>query len=191
MHESGSLRISDFGTAMQFDLESGEDGPGGKRGMVSSTAGSMAFWPPEAVGNSSEEGGMGGMADINEDFGPEKDVMESKKYSAFGADIWAVGVILHCFLFGSLPFSIESGDPTKLFEDIARFDSFDVSNYLPVVVDKLHSRSDSLNDIWKRMMLTDPQTRMTLDEALSCEVMISELRKRDEKEGLMTNVSNS
>ena len=41
VHENGTLRISDFGCAVQFEGDNKE------RGIVTDTAGTMTFWAPE------------------------------------------------------------------------------------------------------------------------------------------------
>lgn len=41
VHENGTLRISDFGCAVQFE------GENKAKGIVTDTAGTMTFWAPE------------------------------------------------------------------------------------------------------------------------------------------------
>lgn len=66
--------------------------PGLPLDWVTDTAGSYLFLSPEAAAG---EG-----------------------YSAFEADIWAIGVSLYCFLFGMLPFGTFMESPLELFEEI-------------------------------------------------------------------------
>ena len=88
IHYNGTLRIGDFGCAVQFTAPEAEKG-----GLVHDTAGALAFQPPESLLGDR----MGG-------------------YGAFMADIWAAGVTLYAWIFGYLPFI--ANDTESLFEAI-------------------------------------------------------------------------
>lgn len=107
LHHTGSLRISDFGSAQSFDLTSNP------RGLVSNTVGTVAFWPPESLVTTTltEE----------EEFDNDDVLVE---FSAFSADLWAAGCTLHCFLYNTLPFSIANCTITDLLSRITQFGSF-------------------------------------------------------------------
>ncbi len=156
IHESGSLRISDFGCAIQFDKEMNP------QGTVTNTVGSMAFWPPEAVIASSTE--------------IDLDSEEGRPYSAYQADYWAAGVVLYCFLYGKLPFSIESGDPQQLFDSIA---GFDAAHQIERDTSVDYSKREVLaNTMWQRFLEKDAISRMTVKQAIESEWIVAELEFR-------------
>lgn len=101
INERGMLCISDFNCACQF-------APGDRMGLVSDTVGTPAFWCPESLRSQADapptapQRADGIDSDNNE--GP------SLLFSAFGADMWAAGVSLYCFLYGVLPFQKRSLD---------------------------------------------------------------------------------
>jgi serine/threonine protein kinase len=68
--------------------------PGSPIATVRDTAGALLFVCPEAA--------------------------SGLPYSAFAADLWAFGVVMHCMLFGVVPFGRGLKDPTLVFESIAR-----------------------------------------------------------------------
>lgn len=118
VHESGSLRISDFGCAEQYDLTSN---PPCK---VSNTSGSLAFWPPEAIAPPVDEADFDDLPPMpgqEGEGGAEGDEGQVKMFSALGADMWAAGMTLHCFLYGCLPFPINHSSLLGVMESIRTY----------------------------------------------------------------------
>jgi calcium/calmodulin-dependent protein kinase kinase 2 len=75
MYENGTLRIADFGCAVQFP-------PGTVRtaGLLRDTSsGTYTFYAPECV--------------------------SGEPFCAYSADVWAAGVTLYTWIFGEIPFS--------------------------------------------------------------------------------------
>jgi serine/threonine protein kinase len=75
MYENGTLRIADFGCAVQFP-------PGTVRteGLLRDTSsGTYTFYAPECV--------------------------TGEPFCAYSADVWAAGVTLYTWIFGEIPFS--------------------------------------------------------------------------------------
>lgn len=117
LNAAGELKIADFGCSESFDRGTNPSA------IVSHTAGTPAFWPPECVGG-------GGDAEFEFDLGldmgldldaddsePRHDgVSGSKKilrFSCYSADCWAAGVVMFCLLHSKLPFV--SDNPCELF----------------------------------------------------------------------------
>jgi len=81
-------------------------------GLVNDTAGTPAFWPPEALDPYAYPAAttmgldMDGNGDEN---GDNNNVMlsngDAHSYAAYPADIWATGVTMFCFLHGDVPFT--------------------------------------------------------------------------------------
>ncbi|KAL3664149.1 hypothetical protein V7S43_011031 [Phytophthora oleae] len=100
----GTYKIADFGVAHFFEEDdkeikakaTGEANPATskphKKGYVSTTAGTYAFMGPETL-----KGG---------------------EYSAYAADIWALGITIHALAFGTIPFY--DPDVMTLFEMVEK-----------------------------------------------------------------------
>jgi serine/threonine protein kinase len=88
----GDIKVVDFGVSQDFGGESG-----GSSGFVRDTKGSWPFWAPEMIDNHS-----------------------ANAYSAYSADVWAAGVCLWIFVFGSLPFWAPGPShlPDPIFDEI-------------------------------------------------------------------------
>lgn len=292
MHESGSLRIADFGCSMKIDTHSNPSG------MVSNTAGTIAFWPPEAItsttttttsgytmmdpsGNKEEvRGPEHSFHDVNDlpplhsssshsrtgmDLDVESlppmmesydvndldslppmtattshDILDlppmdlnnqtpmtytnsnthspnpnhcpdlndlppmdldlppvsmptsvsmtddnSLKFSSFGADIWAAGVTAHCFLFGSLPFSIEGSNPVDILNKIAAYHpptDFSTSTCSSSLKERYSQRTPEANAVWSKLLTNDPASRLTLSEAFKTTWLSAEASRREKNE---------
>ncbi|OQS00425.1 kinase [Thraustotheca clavata] len=90
---NGTVKIADFGVAHFFDDKkegSNQSTQPVAHGYLTNSAGTYAYMPPESL--------------------------SSEPYSAFVADIWALGVTLYAMLFGTLPYF--STDVTELFDMI-------------------------------------------------------------------------
>jgi len=99
----GDIKVADFGVSQDFGNETsiGDDDDGNnnnkKTGLVRDTKGSWPFWSPEMIDNH-----------------------QSNAYSAYSADVWASGVCLWIFIYGTLPFWAPgpSHVPDPIFEQI-------------------------------------------------------------------------
>ncbi|KAH9140859.1 hypothetical protein AeRB84_014937 [Aphanomyces euteiches] len=118
--KGGLMKIADFGVAHFFDDKSNQ----ADKGYVTNSAGTYAFMPPESL--------------------------TSEPYSAFIADIWALGVTLYALLFGTIPFY--SPDVTELFEMIQT---------LPVVLPESASVNPDVVDLLHGLLEKDPSKRLT------------------------------
>lgn len=94
--QDGTFKIADFGVAHFFEEDDkeakGNNAQPRKKGYVSSTAGTYAFMGPETL-----KGGA---------------------YSAYAADIWALGITIHALALGTIPFY--DADVVTLFEMIEK-----------------------------------------------------------------------
>lgn len=92
---SGHCKIADFGVAHHFSDEDNKEDVNLRqlyhshsRGQMTKTEGTYYFWAPE--------------------------MCDKGSFSAYAADIWAVGIVLYGMIFGTLPFT--GTDPLNLFE---------------------------------------------------------------------------
>ena len=81
------------------------------------------------------------------------EMVKGKKYDGFNIDIWAIGVILFAMLCGYLPFEDDENDNDLLFSQIIQ----NKIEYPPFL-------SKISLDILKRILVSDPQKRITLKE---------------------------
>jgi len=147
--DDGRVKIADFGVSHFFEEEETKAPRPlhlltrqSSRGQLSTTEGTWAFWAPEMV-KAKVEGGK-------------------PHWSAYATDLWAAGVCLWVFIFGTLPFDPSAG-PSGLFEEIEKFDS--ESCEFPR---EIHPR---LEDFIRRLLQKAPQQRMTVPDALNHEWM--------------------
>ena len=161
--ENGTLRISDFGCAMTFDATHplpGQDLPpmmvtaaaaaaaaqsplddecrSSSSPLVADTAGTEAFYCPEACDDGTGDGGGGGGA----------------LYDVRCADVWAAGVCLCCFLLGELPFDPRL-PPDELFGAIATAEPLPI----PPSAESL-STDPLLADLRGQLLVKDPAARI-------------------------------
>lgn len=108
------------------------------------------------------------------------------EYSCFGADLWAAGLTIHCFLYGVLPFSIENSNPVDLFDKI--------SSYCPSVHPSSDENSNGTNGksnsniyssrpqqahtVWSQLLMKDPVQRMSTSKAFESEWLGTESTRR-------------
>jgi serine/threonine protein kinase len=189
LHHSGSLRISDFGSAQSFDLTINPTA------MVSNTVGTIAFWPPESLISPASSQHTEATAD--DEFGGLDDDEDSLvEFSAFSADLWAAGCTLHCFLYQCLPFSITDCSVTDLISRI-----LDFSTFLSASDDTFQAISSSTADwnphcdygqhpeevnlVWKRLLLPSAKSdvrRWSLGQLFhEAEWVKSELSRREQE----------
>jgi hypothetical protein len=203
IHESGSLRIGDFGCSLQTDTAANPNA------LVTNTAGTMAFWPPESIAKTNPvvenddddviRNAECSTSDMNtndiDDLPPTGMDNESNdivQYSAYGADIWAAGVTIHCLLYGVLPFSIECSNPVDIMDKILAYrppayfispssmqtQSDNNNNNNSDDYSLFSSRPYAANEVWRQMLLTAPLRRMSLSEAFQTEWLSAEATRR-------------
>lgn len=105
-------------------------------------------------------------------------------YSAYGADVWAAGVSVHCFLFGALPFSIKDGSgPVEIMNIIAEYEaptSFHVHDIVARQEGVCYSTSTkSANELWSKLLITDPSCRLSLTQSFETEWLSAESFRRE------------
>ena len=81
------------------------------------------------------------------------EMVKGKKYDGFNIDIWAIGVILFAMLCGYLPFEDDENDNDILFNQIIK-NKIEYPSFL----------SELSLDILKRILVSDPEKRITIDE---------------------------
>jgi len=79
------------------------------------------------------------------------EMIAGKKYNGTNVDIWSCGVILFALICGYLPF--EDPNTSNLYKKILSAD-FQTPNYV----------SDDAKDIFDKILNTDPEKRLTIDE---------------------------
>ena len=79
------------------------------------------------------------------------EMLTGKAYDGFYSDLWSCGVVLYCMLVGGLPFDDE--DIKKLYRNI-KMAKYDMPNFL----------SNYAQDLIRRILVTNPKRRITLDE---------------------------
>ena len=81
------------------------------------------------------------------------EMVKGKKYDGFNIDVWAIGVILFAMLCGYLPFEDDENDNDVLFGQIIK-NKIDYPSFL----------SDLSLDMLKKILVSDPLKRITIDE---------------------------
>ena len=82
------------------------------------------------------------------------EMLSGKAYDGFYSDLWSCGVVLYCMLVGTLPFDDE--DIKILYHNI-KIANYTMPNFL----------SNYAQDIIRRILVTNPKRRITLDEIKS------------------------
>ena len=82
------------------------------------------------------------------------EMLSGKAYDGFYSDLWSCGVVLYCMLVGSLPFDDE--DIKILYHNI-KIANYVMPNFL----------SNYAQDLIRRILVTNPKRRITLDEIKS------------------------
>jgi serine/threonine protein kinase len=132
------VKISDFGVShlQKVDEETGETLTENDL-ELSKTAGSPAFFAPELCQTSSDE---------------------KRPIITKAIDVWALGITLHCLLFGCTPFP-ETGNEFHLFNMICN-----EPIAIPPPEFELADVDDEVRDLLKRLLTKDPDARITLEE---------------------------
>lgn len=99
----------------------------GDDALLNKTAGSPAFMAPESLQNSRD------------------------KYSGKGADIWALGITLYCFIFGKVP-----------FDDMNRMGLYEKIRTEELSFPEETALNPQLEDLLLRMLIKDPNERITI-----------------------------
>ena len=117
--DGARLLLCDFGCAEYFNPM---ENPGG---CVLDTVGTPAYWAPEAVFPEKYAADLG--LDISENIPSSETIIENnrKSYSAYGLDMWSLGVLLFVMLYLKHPFYEEGLSELELF---ARIDTVDPLN---------------------------------------------------------------
>lgn len=140
---NGNVRIADFGVSHYF-ITSEEDLESSPKAFCKDTAGTFSFWSPEIL-EDKEEG-----------------------YDVFAADVWAMGIVLWCFLFGELPYPALEAD--LLFESIT-------VGGIPSLPTR---KSPECEDILNKMLMRAPDDRITFDGLLKHAWIVDHEKPNDE-----------
>ncbi|KAG7378952.1 hypothetical protein PHYPSEUDO_009282 [Phytophthora pseudosyringae] len=159
--QDGTYKIADFGVAHFFEQDDKEakakaagettaaDGAKPhKKGYVSTTAGTYAFMGPETL-----KGG---------------------EYSAYAADIWALGITVHALAFGTIPFY--DPDVMTLFEMIEKN---------PVELD--NNTSEGLTELLYGLLEKDPEKRWSLQKCKEHAWVLDGLSDQEKQEYVETS----
>ncbi|ETO60836.1 CAMKK protein kinase [Phytophthora nicotianae P1976] len=158
--QDGTYKIADFGVAHFFEEDdkeakakaAGEVTPTStkphKKGYVSTTAGTYAFMGPETL-----KGG---------------------EYSAYAADIWALGVSIHALAFGTIPFY--DPDVVTLFEMIEKN---------PIELE--NNASEGLSELLYGLLEKDPEKRWSLQQCKEHSWVLEGLSDQEKKEYVETS----
>ena len=98
------------------------------------------------------------------------EMVKGKEYDGFNIDIWAIGVILFAMLCGYLPFEDDENDNDILFRQIIK-NKIDFPSFL----------SELSLDILKKILVSDPLKRITIDEIKKHEFYLKGERIYNEK----------
>ncbi|KAG6595858.1 CAMKK protein kinase [Phytophthora cinnamomi] len=161
--QDGTFKIADFGVAHFFEEDdkeakakaAGEATPAAakphKKGYVSTTAGTYAFMGPETL-----KGG---------------------EYSAYAADIWALGITIHALAFGTIPFY--DPDVVTLFEMIEK-DPIEIEN-------NGNGASEGLVELLYGLLEKDPEKRWSLQKCKEHAWVLEGLSEEQKQEYVQTS----
>ncbi|KAE8878046.1 hypothetical protein PF005_g11196 [Phytophthora fragariae] len=161
--QDGTFKIADFGVAHFFEEDDKEakakaDGAGNpatakphRKGYVSTTAGTYAFMGPETL-----KGG---------------------EYSAYAADIWALGITIHALAFGTIPFY--DPDVVTLFEMIEK-NPIELEN-------NGNGASDGLVELLYGLLEKDPEKRWSLQKCKEHAWVLEGLTDKHKQEYVQTS----
>ncbi|EEY68128.1 protein kinase [Phytophthora infestans T30-4] len=158
--QDGTFKIADFGVAHFFeedDKKAKAKAAGEvtstvakphKKGYVSTTAGTYAFMGPETL-----KGG---------------------EYSAYAADIWAMGISIHALAFGTIPFY--DPDVVTLFEMIEKN---------PIELE--NNASEGLSELLFGLLEKDPEKRWSLQQCKEHSWVVEGLSDQEKQEYVETS----
>lgn len=107
------------------------------------------------------------------------EMVKGKKYDGFNIDIWAIGVILFAMLCGYLPFEDDENDNDILFSQIIK-NKIEYPSFL----------SELSLDMLKRILVSDPLKRITVDEIKKHEFYLKGEKIYNEKFKKIEEVNN-
>lgn len=140
--------------------------------------------------NSSQSHDMNSLPPLNQVSSPIMSMTNDTvlTYSSYGADVWAAGVTMHCFLFGTLAISIEGSNPVDILSKITDYQpptSFSATNNSSSAKEKGDTRYSSrpwgANEVWSKLLTKDPLCRMTTTEAFETTWLSAEADRREAK----------
>ena len=129
--KKGVVKLTEFGSSIDFKKVADEEGC--ESGLVSDTKGSWPFWAPEICDDS----------------------VDDLLYSAYIADVWAAGVVLHTMLIGTLPFW--DVNPDKLFKMILETRTVELKPCYPEGI------SPEYRELLEAMLSPDPSLRPSFE----------------------------
>ncbi|OWZ18220.1 Protein kinase [Phytophthora megakarya] len=159
--QDGTYKIADFGVAHFFEEDDKDTKPKTagasavktqKKGYVSTTAGTYAFMGPETL-----KGG---------------------EYSAYAADIWALGITVHALAFGTIPFY--DPDVVTLFEMIEK-------NPVELENQAENNTSEGLTELLYGLLEKDPEVRWSLQKCKEHAWVLEGLSEQERQEYVDTN----
>ncbi|SCU87729.1 LAMI_0D07250g1_1 [Lachancea mirantina] len=157
--EDGVVKISDFGVSLAAST-----GEGGNENIdeleLAKTAGTPAFFAPEiCLGHEAAD-----------KFPPPKNqTKQDESIISFKIDIWALGVTLHCLLFGMLPFisDFELDLFMKIINEPLEFKSFHEMNSNDVSKISSAKEYNFAKDLLTQLLVKNPYERMSIPEIKS------------------------
>ncbi|GMF28362.1 unnamed protein product [Phytophthora lilii] len=165
--QDGTYKIADFGVAHFFEEDdkeakanaAGEAAPAApkprKKGYVATTAGTYAFMGPETL-----KGG---------------------EYSAYAADIWALGITTHALAFGTIPFY--DPDVVTLFEMIEK-NPIELENQSD---NNGNGGSEGLVELLYGLLEKDPEKRWSLQKCKEHPWVLEGLSEQEKQEYVETS----
>lgn len=138
LNDEDRVQITDFGVCNEFH---------GTDAFLSSTAGTPAFTPPEALG---EERSSGFSGKVTYNFSPGA---SNSIFCLQCTDIWAMGITLYAFVYGRVPFHDEN--VIGLYSKI---------RHQPIEFPEKPELSAELKNLISKMLVKDPSRRVTIAE---------------------------
>ncbi|CDO93690.1 unnamed protein product [Kluyveromyces dobzhanskii CBS 2104] len=149
----GTVKISDFGVSLAFSSENSTDSLNELE--LAKTAGTPAFLAPEIC--------------LVEDTITKFNLDPNSKEPiiSYPIDVWALGITLHCLLFGKLPFISEY--EMELFDKIVN-EPLSFDSYLHIrqnTVSKIESEKEyhEVQDLLNLLLEKNPKKRMSIQDA--------------------------
>lgn len=153
LSEDGIVKISDFGVSLAFSSDSSTDSLNELE--LAKTAGTPAFFAPEIC--------------LVEDTIKKFDLDPNSKEPiiSFPTDIWAMGITLHCLLFGMLPFI--SDYELELFDKIVNeplvFEPYQKIEQCQVSQVECKEEYEEAQNLLNKLLEKNPKKRMAIQDA--------------------------
>lgn len=140
-----TIKISDFGVSLILENNANDQKELGK------TMGTPAFYAPELC------------QFVNNRLSMIEDISKSKTLIDLRIDIWSLGVVLYCLEFHELPFN--GFNEYGLFKNIVNKTlTFPSTKHVKRTTDGDVKELDYLKDLITRLLMKDPNKRITIDE---------------------------